>query len=229
MPANRFFFEGPLEAGQTARLEGPEEHHLRHVMRVKVGTELELIDGRGSLAHAELVEFEKRASVLRVTACEREAAPERGLTLVIPLMRPAKLEWVIEKGTELGASNFTLYAADHGDVKALSEHATERLQHVMIAAIKQSGRLFLPELKSLGNLDELEGEGVLFGDVREGAPWIQPGGKANVSFVTGPERGFSEREERALEDRGRGVRLSAHTLRAETAPIVAASILKLFD
>ena len=227
MPANRFFFDGPLETEQTVRIEGPEEHHLRHVMRAQVGDKLELIDGRGTLARCQLIEFEKRASVLHISACEREAAPERRLTLVIPLMRPAKLEWVIEKGTELGASCFALYAADHGDAKALSEHATERVQHVMIAAIKQSGRLFLPELKSLGDLDELEGEGVLFGDVREEAPWIQPGGRGSVSFVTGPERGFSEREERALERRGRGVRLSAYTLRAETAPIVAASVLGL--
>src|SRR6185436_7064619 len=106
MPANRFFFDGPLKVSQTVRLEGPEEHHLRHVMRAKVGDALELVDGRGSLAKGQLVEFEKRACVVRITACECEPAPQRRLNLVIPLMRPAKLEWVIEKGTELGANAF---------------------------------------------------------------------------------------------------------------------------
>lgn len=227
MPANRFFLDEPLEIGKTVRLEGPEEHHLRHVMRVEAGDELELIDGRGTLAHAELVAFEKRASLLRIMKLECEKMPERKLTLVVPLMRPAKLEWVIEKGTELGASAFLLYHADQGDLKTLSAHATERLHHVMIAAIKQSGRLFLPDLRNLQKLEELENETVLFGDVREEAPWIQPAGKVSISFVTGPERGFSEREERVLEQLGHGVRLNAYTLRAETAPIVAASVLSL--
>ncbi len=229
MPSNRFFFDGALLNGAEIALDGPEDHHLRHVMRVRLGEQVELVNGRGSLAGASVHALEKRASLLRIQDVVTQAPPVQTIALGIPLLRPSKLEWVVEKGTELGVSAFLLYVADHGELDTLSQHALERLRHVMIAALKQSGRLHLPELSMEKELGSLLNRGglILFGDTRSSAPWIKATAEPQVVFITGPERGVSEREHALLTARGQGVRLSAHVLRAETAPIAAASILAI--
>ncbi len=88
-------------------------------------------------------------------------------------------------------------------------------------------RLDLPRIR-LGSLEEvLELEGAfLFGDPRANTGCCPIQG--SILFVTGPEKGFSEKEARALKEKGTGVRLNKNTLRAETAPI-AATVLYTID
>ena len=229
MPADRFFHDGPLQQGATIELTGPEHHHLARVMRISIGEEIELINGRGALAHATLQDLNKRSAachLLKVATIHRPAAQT---ILAIPLMRPSKLELIVEKGTELGADAFHFYPADHSEKPSLSENGLERLQNLILSAVKQSGRLFLPSIELLPNLEHiLKASGSHFyGDVNPDAATLASieTGKETI-FITGPERGFSDREEKLLKEKAQGVKLNHNILRAETAPLAAIAILK---
>ena len=144
-------------------------------------------------------------------------------------MRTSKLEWVVEKGTELGIDTFLFYRATHSEQEELFPRHMERLRTLAIAALKQSGRLYLPSFEIVPNLTSLFVQEALclFGDIQAEQPIDLKSLRQipAVLFITGPEKGFSPEEIALLGHKGQGVRLSAHILRAETAPIAAASIL----
>lgn len=220
MPAERFYIDADLTGLLT--LTGPEHHHLIHVMRIRVGEKVELVNGRGSLAIAKLTSLSKQEAALEILSSTTASLFPR-LTLAVPFMRLSKLELVIEKCTELGASAFFLYPAHHSEKTDLSVHQQERLKHIAISAMKQCGRLDLPSIH-LGSFNEffaLSGI-LLFGDAgaNEGPKQIE----GELSLITGPEKGFSEKELNLLKQKAMGVRLHKNILRAETAPIAAAVI-----
>ena len=227
MPVDRFYCDGPLAKGSAVLLGESEHHHLTRVMRIAVGEEVELVNGEGSLAQAKVSTTDKRSTTLKILAVETAARPDRQILLAIPLMRPSKLELIVEKGTELGADGFILYTADHSEKSDLSANQLERLRNLTLSALKQSGRLFLPSLEIIASLDKIGGY-ILFGDTRPEAPsLLEVALHPKTVFITGPERGFSERERALLEQKGKGIKLSPHILRAETAPLAAMSILSL--
>jgi len=224
MPVDRFYCPHPFNEGALVNLEESEHHHAR-VMRIAVGEEVELVNGQGSLAQAKVATLDKRATTLEILKVETVSRPSREIILAIPMMRPNKLELIVEKGTELGADAFWLYTADHSEKSDLSNNQSERLRNLTISALKQSGRLFLPSLEILPSLDKIEGF-LLFGDTRPEAPnLLEVNGPSRIIFITGPEKGFSEREVVQLEKKGKGVRLNPYILRAETAPLAAVSVL----
>lgn len=222
MPAERFYVDTDFDGIVT--LEGPEHHHLAHVMRTRVGDEVEVVNGRGSLATAKVIAISRHEASLEILSSTKTCPIPSLLTLAVPLMRPAKLELVIEKCTELGADAFWLYPAQHSEKDELSPHQQERLNLIAISAMKQCGRLELPPLKLVNRFDELftfSGT-CLFGDTRPKEKLKRPEGQ--LLFITGPESGFSEKELKSLDVKAKGVRLHHNILRAETAPIVAAVI-----
>lgn len=227
MPAERFYIEGELQG--TLVLKGIEHHHLANVMRMRSGEEVELVNGQGALAQAEIVNVGKKETTLHVQKVTNTPIPPPFLSLAVPLMRPAKLELVIEKCTELGADRFFLYSADHSEKEGLSEHQEERLRTIAIAAMKQCGRLDLPSIAKCSSLQEVlkvPSGWIAYGDpeakelaARRGEPTI---------FITGPESGFSEKEQKLLQRQAHAVRLrrTNTVLRAETAPLVAAVLFE---
>lgn len=219
---DRFYIDSPLEKGQTVELRGPELHHLAHVMRIRVGETVELINGRSDLAEATLIRLDKQAGYLEITTASHHSQSPSGVTLALPYLRMAKLEWVIEKGTELGADAFWLYPAEYSEKETFSAHQQERLSHIAISAIKQSGRLDFPEIRFLKTFKELIASPLplFFGDTHPDAPPLSSAPKP-LLFVTGPEKGFSETERKLLAEKGTGVRLHRYILRAETAPLAA--------
>jgi 16S rRNA (uracil1498-N3)-methyltransferase len=230
MPAERFYADCDLQSRSTVPLEGPEFHHLAHVMRIEQGEEIDLVNGRNELARAKVALIEKKRALLEIKSCQTFKKPSSGVVLALPFLRLAKLEWVIEKGTELGADAFWLFPADGSEKESLSPHQMERLLHIGISAMKQCGRLDLPPIKELGSLEELFAQPglYLYGDVRESAPLISERREEQTTctFITGPEKGFSKKELDVLEQRAEGVRLHPNILRAETAPIAALVLLQ---
>ena len=139
-----------------------------------------------------------------------------GVALAIPILKPANLELAIEKSTELGASAFYIYAADHSEKKSLSENHLRRLRLITISALKQCGRLDLPPLSIYPTLQDLPLiPGTCYGDLEASAP----PSPSTPLFISGPERGFSDVEIAYLREKAEGISLGPNTLRAETAPI----------
>lgn len=195
---------------------------MTKVMRQGVGDEVELVNGKGDLAIAKIEAIEKKKGKLFIEALQHVPPPLFQLLLAVPWMRPAKLQWVVEKGTELGCSSFLFYRATRSEIGTLTQQ--DRFHTLAIAALKQSGRLHLPSIEIVSNLSSLlHHETIYFGDPKGSHSTLLPL-PSPLLFITGPEAGFAPEEQKLLEEKGRGVRLSPFILRAETAPIAAASI-----
>lgn len=223
MPAERFYIDADLN--DSVILEGTEFHHLAHVMRARVGDSLELVNGKGSLASAKITALSKHSATLQILSATTTPIPAPKIILAIPLMRPSKLELIVEKCTELGADAFWFYPAQASEKEGLSPHQLERLSHIAISAMKQCGRLDLPSIELLSRFEEIfkSDATYFFGDTRAGAQKLTA--QKKVVLITGPEKGFSDKELSLLDQKGIGVKLHQNILRAETAPIAAVCLL----
>jgi 16S rRNA (uracil1498-N3)-methyltransferase len=228
MPKERYFIPQELTLHEDIALDGTEMHHLVTVMRSKIGDVAELVNGRGVCAQAKIVQIEKKRVTLNI---EELFVAERNATEIIlaqGIPKLNKLDFIIEKGTELGMTQIWLFPAEKSEKKTLSPTQLERLHHLSVAAMKQCGRLFLPEIKELPPVSQWEKfvDLLYFGSLDPNAPlFLEAFGKnscMNAIFCVGPESGFSANEEKALIALGGiGTKLNNHILRTETAAIAA--------
>jgi len=220
MPHDRFYIDAPLKGPLS--LEGDEFHHLSRVMRKREGDEIELVNGKSALALARIESLHKAYAELSIlkTAERRPALPP--LTLVQALPKLSNLELIIQKGTELGVSTFYLYPSTLSEKKELSDNQKKRLHHILIGAMKQCGRLDLPEIK--WELPKLEGN-VYYGDLSEKAPSLASIGALPATLIIGPEKGFTKEELEKFAEKGKGASLGPYILRTETAALAGLAIL----
>jgi len=228
MPADRFFVAAPLK--NNLILEGEEFHHLVKVMRVRIGETIEIVNGQGELAEAELVSLDKKGCELKILSHKKVPPPEQAVVLALALTRPASLEWTLEKATELGATEFWLFPGERSEKKDLSKSQIHRLDMILINALKQCGRLYLPKIvlkPPLGEWQTPSGS-LYFGDFSTKAPLKGPFDKT-VMFFIGPEKGLSPAETVLLREKfkARPISLHENILRAETAAITILSQFSL--
>ncbi len=173
MPHNRFYLDAHFDENATLSLSGDEWHHLR-VLRSRQGEIVELINGRGQLAEAEIVALKKNDAELSICRITQEKAAPPPLILAQAIPRMSHLEWIIEKGTELNATAFWLFPGMLSEKETLSDSQQARLKGLCISAVKQCGRLDMPEIilkPPLVQWAPLEGT-LLFGDTAEDAPYL---------------------------------------------------------
>ncbi len=225
MPSYRFYSEKPLIVGDYT-LDGEEAHHLMNVMRVRIGEMVEIVDGKGNLASARLLELGKKSAKLHIETIHTDIKPAYSLTLVLGNLRSGHMEYALEKCTEIGVTDFILFAADKSDRKEISDSQLKRYNSIIQAAIKQSGRLYLPTLSTCKSLTAAidNKQNIVFGDLSSKVADYFP--SQSICLVIGPESGFSEKEVGLLQSKGaQGIRFSQNTLRAETCALVASYAL----
>lgn len=226
MPVNRFYHPAPLK--DIIVLAGAELKHLSQVIRAGEGEVVELFDGKGTLATATILSLTKREGSLQINETTYTPAPPP-LILAQALTRINKLDLIVEKCTELGVTAFHLFPGERSERKELSDHQLERLHHLIIAACKQSGRVWLPQIsvqKVISKWEKPSGIAI-FGDptatrlLRDFEP-------RDVTVIcNGPESGLSDTEERLLSALGyKPCRWNEATLRSETAAIAAVALLR---
>ena len=227
---NRFYSPDPLSLGEFV-LGGPEAHHLAHVRRLGVGDDAILFNGDGKEYRAVVAVIAKRTVELKVVAVA-DPRRELGFPLHVASALPKgdRLDFLIEKLTELGATDFTPLLAERSIVIA-KESKIEKLQRAVIEASKQCGRNVLMKVHVPRSLTDWCGQDDLppiklmahpHGEPLDGLGKT-PGG---VAIAIGPEGGFTEKEVSAACQSGfRAVSLGPRILRIETAAIAAAAIL----
>lgn len=230
MPANRFYLPEDLKANASVEITGDELHHMTRVMRCSENESVELVNGKGSLAEATIVKIDKRKASLQIHSVEKRKPPTQPLILAQGIPKLSKLEWILEKATEIGATEFWLIVTEHSEVRVISENRLKRLRAITISAMKQCGRLDLPTIQIFSSLRNLPKPGMpaYFGDIREKAPLLTGG--PGVIFI-GPEQGFTDQEITCLEEKigAVGVKLLPNVLRTETAALVATTLLHSFS
>lgn len=234
MPAERYYLPEEFEKDIEIVLEGTEFHHLTNVMRNRVGDSVEAINGLGQLATAKIVSISKKSAQLHIESLYQSPRLDKPLILAQAIPRLSKLEIILEKTTELGVTEIWLFHSSHSEKKDFSENQSERLRTILISAMKQCGRLFLPELIMMPPLKQWQpcGFPAFFGDVEPSAPLLiekvrdERDCGDGVIFFVGPESGFTDDEVRLLKNLGtEGVSLNGNILRAETAAVIAIGLL----
>ena len=141
---DRFFAPSFPESG-TLTLDGPEAHHLMHVLRITAGEKVEVFDGRGLVVSAEVVTIRKRDVELRIVAARREACPAREVILGTAVPKGDRFDWLIEKATELGVTRIVPLITSRSSVDP-RDSKLDKLRQTVITACKQCGRNHLLEL-----------------------------------------------------------------------------------
>ena len=232
MPENRFFTEEDLSTDKEISLSPSESRHLK-VMRAQNGQNIELVNGRGQLAQAKFLNISSNQALVQVTSVTEQALSQPNLILCQSIPRPKRLDFILEKGTELGMSEIWLFPAVRSEKKDFKDNQIERMKAITVAAMKQCGSLHLPKITILPHISKWKTfpENSFFGDIEEEAPVFQLSleetQQEHISFFIGPESGFDDREIALLREKGtKGVKLHPYILRTDTAPIVALSIIQ---
>lgn len=221
----RLFVDQPLGPDATPVIEGAAAHYLLNVMRQRPGAPLLLFDNRSGEWLGTIADAGKRSLTVRIErqTRAREAVPD--LWLCFAPVKKARLDWIIEKATELGVARLQPVITERTIVERVKG---ERLEAQIIEACEQCGRTALPELAEPVKLTQLlkswpDGRALLFADEDGGSPLTTVAAAPPAAILTGPEGGFTPNERGLLlaHEAVRRVALGPRILRAETAAIAA--------
>ena len=237
MRLTRVHVPGPLVAATRCIIAGDAAGHITRVLRLGAGDALMLFDGRGGEYPARIESLGKHAVI--VTTGERRAVERESslrLTLAQGISRGERMDWVVQKATELGVSRIVPVLTERSVVRLDARQAEAKRRHwqaVAVAACEQSGRDRLAEVAAPVSLEAFLST-VLPGGLRllpspeapRGLEALEiPAGELTV--LIGPEGGLAAGERRAARDRDfQPVRLGPRVLRTETAAVAALALLQ---
>jgi 16S rRNA (uracil1498-N3)-methyltransferase len=235
-----FFVASEAIVPPTVRITGPLLHHLRESLRLQPGDTLSVTDDRGNRYHTEIAEVTSRELVGRIldtTSAPANAAPS--IVLAQALIKGEKMDWVIQKATELGAERIAPIQAIHSVVRPRAdriEHQRTRWQRIALEAAQQSERWSIPVIDAPVTIPELLARSksaaskIVLAERSGGTSLTTvslPGKSDEVWVLIGPEGGWDEEEIRQVLRHGfTAVTLGPRILRAETAAIAAMSVLQ---
>ena len=238
MRLTRVYVPGPLTAGRRHTIDGEAANHITRVLRLRTGDALTLFDGRGGEYAARIEEF--RVGAVMVTVGDRSAAIEREsplpLTLAQGVSRGERMDWVVQKATELGVTRIVPVLTERTRGEARCEAGGAQappLAGIVIAACEQSGRDRIPAVDAPLNLTEFLGGA----DRRAMRVLLSPAASLGIADLTppeagvvvliGPEGGLAEAEQRSALAAGfAAVRLGPRVLRTETAAVAALTLIQ---
>ena len=230
----RFFVcrEAVDRDGKAIRIEGDDARHIARSLRMACGDELTVCDGSSTEYFCKLERIRDEECLLSIISeCQSASEPKSKITLYMAYPKGDKLETVIQKAVELGASRIVPFEASRCIKRPKAEKIdklTARHQRIADEAAKQCGRAILPEvsdpksfkemLSELGEakLSLLCYEGEEERSLKSALPEIAP---ESIAVIIGAEGGFSKDEAAAMEEKGAVlVSLGKRILRCETAP-----------
>jgi 16S rRNA (uracil1498-N3)-methyltransferase len=219
----RLFVRQPLTAGAPVELNAGQANYLGNVMRLGVGAELLVFDGESGEWLARISEAAKKRMTLTVERRTRPAEAVPDVWLAFAPVKRAQTDWLVEKGTELGAARLVPTVTG----RTIAERVKlERLQAIAIEAAEQCGRTRLPEIAEPITLKQLlDSRGadrrLYFADENGGEPVATALKPGPALILVGPEGGFTsdERELVRNSDNAVAISLGPRILRAETAAL----------
>ncbi len=229
-------FYTPDISGKSYQFEGPESKHCIKVLRHSKGDTLHLIDGKGGWYQAVITEPDPKRCLVEVVKHWSETNTKKFYCHVAlaPTKNIERFEWFLEKATELGIDEVTPILCDHSERKHVNH---ERLEKIMVSAIKQSQKATLPRLNKMVNFETLisldrNKERYIAhcaGDMKQHLLHCAKPQSRSLILI-GPEGDFSEKEiQVALLNEFVPVSLGNSRLRTETAGIAACHIINLVN
>jgi 16S rRNA (uracil1498-N3)-methyltransferase len=213
-------------------LHGEEHQHCTKVLRHQSGSKISVTDGKGYIYRCEIAKISKQETLCNVIQKEVQALPTNLPSVAISLLKnPARLEWFVEKAVEIGIAEIILFQSGRTEKRAVNQ---DRMEKLMVAAMKQSLNLHLPKLTIFNNFDSVlvhsesfdgkylawcEDDTLPLQDVRNK--------KERNILLIGPEGDFTRDEVSSASKKGFSmVSLGNTRLRTETAGIVGLTMIR---
>lgn len=217
----------------SADLDEDEFKHAK-VLRLNTGDAVHVVDGLGNLFLATVEMGKKRGSITKVELVQNEPAPSRRIAIAVaPTKNIARMEWLIEKATEIGMTDFIPVHCEHSERVHLR---LDRLSKIALSAMKQSKSLHLPVIHPTTAFIEclaLDFSQKLIAHCHDGLGRMDirsKNQKPRTMVLIGPEGDFSEAEiQLALQSGCEPISLGEKRLRTETAALVACVLLAASD
>jgi 16S rRNA (uracil1498-N3)-methyltransferase len=225
------FFCSPMPLGDVAVLEGPEAHHLSRVLRKTVGELIEIFDGRGQFALAEIESISKKAVELRLRERGSSPPPLGEVILASAVPKGDRFRWLVEKAVELGVDRLVPLITERSVVKP-GEGKRDKMEQAVVEASKQCRRNHLMELDEPMGFDQCLKENlapdalaiVAHPDEANLRDVFSAAFPSRLVLMVGPEGGFTDHEVDAAKTAGAiAVGLGVNILRIETAALALAA------
>jgi 16S rRNA (uracil1498-N3)-methyltransferase len=230
----RFFDPQVLSENQPAVLCDGAAHHATRVLRLNVGDELALFNGQGGEWQARIDSIGKRdVTVVPLAFNPVNRQADLRIHLWLPLIKGERLDWALQKATEMGAASIQLYTSERTEVQLKGERAEKKLgqwQQILISACEQCGLNLPPPLHPPRPLAQLWPTATtslkLLAHPGEQSLTAASLATNELTLVTGPEGGFSAAELAQAGAAGfTSFSLGERILRAETAPVALMAAL----
>lgn len=222
-----FYSETLTQENETLIFDSDESRHIVRVLRKKIGDFISVTNGQGLEWKGEIIGTDIRKVVAKknnVIVHQNKNAPLH--IAIAPTKSNDRLEWFLEKATEIGVTQVTPILCQHSERKTVK---ADRMKKILVGGLKQSAQFYLPQLNPIVSFDDfikLDSQGkrlIAHCQNREKTTLHKIGNlDCEMLIMIGPEGDFSDREvNTALEHSFTGISLGSQRLRTETAGIVA--------
>ena len=228
----RLYFSDKIQSDLVAHLQKEQSHYLKDVMRLKVGGAFSVFNSEGEWS-ACIQNYEKKSTKIKILEKVRDKKNEQNIWLAFAPIKQNPLNFIIQKGTELGVQKFIPILSERSAVKDIN---VERIKKVIIESAEQSNRISVPEITKLESLKNFlisfPKKGCLvFCDINcDKSDLKNILSKKNIGpicVLIGPEGDFSENERKLIIDlkQSKPISLAKNILRAETAAVAAVTLV----
>ena len=237
MRISRLFLDTPLQTGNTVSLEDEQFNYVARVLRLKKGTQLTVFNGQGGEYPAQLESVGKRSAELIIGEFnDRDCESPLKLTLIQGISRGERMDYTLQKATELGITHIIPVFTQRSMVSLDAERLQKRQQHwqgVVRSACEQCGRNIVPTVGDALNLSEylnqeIVGTKLLLAPLAENSLQSITKPDDSTHLLIGPEGGLNDDEQTLAINKGyKGIRLGPRVLRTETAAVSCISAMQI--
>ena len=231
----RLYFPDKIQSDLSSHLNKEQTHYVKDVMRLKKGHKLSIFNSLGEW-NAVIESYGKNGAQIKVMEKVRDKENEKNIWLTFSPIKQNPLNFVIQKGTELGVQKFIPILSDRTVVREIN---IERVKKIIIEASEQSNRILVPQINKPILLKNFlstfpENGSLIFCDIHSNENNLknifQKKVDGPICILIGPEGDFSENERKAIIDHNqiRSISLGKNILKAETAAISAITIVNYY-
>ena len=231
----RIYTDQPLKEGSSIYLSPTAAHYVANVLRMKAGRDMILFNGQGGEYTAVLNSVSKKTvSVSLINFVDINTESPLSIELGVCLIKADRMDWLIQKATELGVAAISPLISDFTDIILSEDRYPKKIKHwrqIVENACQQSGRTALPSIyppQPLSQwLEQVEADSKWVLHPYQSRKLKADGNVKTVALLAGPEGGLSDREfALALQQQFTAICLGPRILRTETAPLAALSLLQ---
>ena len=231
----RLYFPDKIQSDLSSHLPKEQTHYIKDVMRLKIGDKLSIFNISGEW-NAIIQSYEKKGARIKVMKKVREKENEKNIWLAFSLIKQNPLNFIIQKGTELGIQKFIPILTERSMVREIN---IERIKKIIVEASEQSNRISVPEINSPKSLKDFllqfpKNGYLIFCDINSDKnslkKILEKKNNTPLCILVGPEGDFSEYERKMIIEQTQtfSISLAKNILKAETAALCAIAIVNYY-